>query len=272
MHREELTFEAVDDLVSAHARGRLGSSSELRFVPSAIGPLFELAFESTDGHAGPFLKSSWLDPSGQPEMRSALAGNVNVWLDEARKRGFMRTVYDPEKRDVERTGFLMAVRVAAGQVGLPDSAALSLTAAVRELESNIHEHSERPESGIIAFQARASCFEFVAADSGVGVLETLRHAPEFRSLNDHGRALHLALQENVSRHGRTPLHGNGFRDLFIGLTQLNADIRFRSGDHALTISGPAAELKQAQLAQKTRFQGLLASVRCQPMMPSHVSH
>ena len=61
--------------------------------------------------------------------------------------------------------------------------------------------------------------------------------------------------------------GNGFRDLFLGLAHLNADLRFRSGDHALLISGPRPELKTARLAQKTPFQGFLAAVRCQPLTP-----
>ena len=50
--------------------------------------------------------------------------------------------------------------------------------------------------------------------------------------------------------------------LFLGLASFNADLRFRSGDHALTISGPNPDLKVAQLAQKPFFQGFLASVRC----------
>ena len=80
-----------------------------------------------------------------------------------------------------------------------------------------------------------------------GVLATLREAKEFEDLADHGRAMHLALQDNISRHGRDLNHGNGFRDLFLGLAELNADVRFRSGDHALTISGARPDLKAAQL-------------------------
>jgi hypothetical protein len=135
------------------------------------------------------------------------------------------------------------------------------------LESNIHEHSGHAASGILAFQSRSSLFEFVVADSGVGVLATLRENEEFIELTDHGLAMHAALQENVSRYGRASGHGNGFRDLFLGLAHLNADLRFRSGDHALLVSGPQPELKTARLAQKTAFQGFLAAVRCQPMMP-----
>lgn len=143
---------------------------------------------------------------------------------------------------------------------------------MRELESNIHEHSGHAASGIIAFQSRPSLFEFVAADNGVGVLATLREDEEFADLADHGLAMHAALHDNVSRRGRMSGHGNGFRDLFFGLTYLNADLRFRSGDHALLISGPRPELKTARLAQKAPFPGFFAAVRCRPMMAVSTTH
>src|SRR5438105_3791177 len=41
--------------------------------------------------------------------------------------------------------------------------------------------------------------------------------------------MHAALQDKVSRYGRASGHGNGFRDLFLGLAHLNADLWFRSG-------------------------------------------
>ncbi|QEX15870.1 hypothetical protein FRZ44_11580 [Hypericibacter terrae] len=186
----------------------------------------------------------------------------------------MRTTFSPlvEADDLQRNRFLMAARAAAEAAGLAKPIAQSLAAALRELESNIHEHSARAASGILAFQARPPLFEFVVADSGVGVLATLRDDKEFANLTDHGLAMRAALQDNVSRYGRGSGRGNGFRDLFLGLAHLNADLRFRSGDHALLISGPQAELKTARLSQKAQFQGFLAAARCQSMMPQSATH
>jgi hypothetical protein len=81
-------------------------------------------------------------------------------------------------------------------------------------------------------------------------------------LTDHGEALDLALRDGVSRYGQAAHRGMGFSDLFRGLATINADLRFRSGDHALTIAGPSPDLKQRQLAQKPQLQGFLISVRC----------
>lgn len=270
-----LTFQVVDDLVAAHARGRLGEPPIGKgFAPASIAPLIELAFSSMHGQTSQWLSSPWLDRFTQMDLRAVLLESRNLWLDSMQRRGVMRTVFDPlnPQDDVPRTQFLMAARKSAEAVGLPISTAQYMAAALRELESNIREHSEKSETGLLAFQARHDGFEFVAADKGVGVLATLRHAPQFRKLADHGRALHLALQEGVSKHGRDPNHGNGFRDLFVGLRSMHANLRFRSGDHALTISGSRPGLDRAQIAQKSPFQGFLASVHCQSGIASTATH
>lgn len=230
--------------------------------------------DGNNGRTGPLLQSAWLDPVTQIDLRTALASAQNLWLDASKSRGFMRTVFDPrvENDDLQRNRFLIAARSAAEAAGLVKPVAQSLAAAMREMESNIHEHSGAAGTGILAFQARPSIFEFVAADCGAGVLATLREDEEFADLTDHGLAMHAALQESVSRYGRASGHGNGFRDLFIGLAHLNADLRFRSGDHALIISGPHPDLKTARLAQKNSYQGFLAAVSCQPMMPTTSTH
>lgn len=270
MLREKLSFEVVDDLVLAHARGRLKGHAQTRYVVADVCPLVELMFEGTNGRSGPLLQTPWLDHASQVDLRAALASDRDIWLDGPRRRGFLRTTFSPlvEGDDLQRNRFLMAARSAAEASGLTKPAAQSLAAAMRELESNIHEHSGRAASGILAFQSHSSVFEFVAADGGVGILATLRENEEFADLSDHGLAMHAALQDRVSRYGRASGHGNGFRDLFLGLAHLNADLRFRSGDHALLISGPQPELKTARLAQKTLFHGFLAAVRCCPMMPT----
>jgi hypothetical protein len=187
----------------------------------------------------------------------------------------MRTTFDPriESDDLHRDRFLFAARSAAAIAGLTKVVAQSLAAALREMESNIHEHSGAESTGVLAFQAKHSSFQFVVADHGDGVLATLREAEEFADLTDHGLAMHEALKENVSRYGPGSGHGNGFRDLFLGLAHLNADLRFRSGDHALLISGPQPELKSSRLEQKAPFKGFLVAVHCRPLKPqSNVRH
>ncbi len=133
---------------------------------------------------------------------------------------------------------------------------------MEELESNIREHSEAPHTGILAFRAAPGVFEFVAADQGIGVLESLRGCADYRDLTDHGRALAAALTEGVSRFGVNVGRGLGFRPLFVGLVNLRGYLRFRSGDHALTMDGTSPSLTTAQVSQKPGLAGFLASVCC----------
>lgn len=265
MNRHELTFNVVDDLAEAHLRGVLSAPPmNQSFVPVNLGPLMELALQSSNGRTGPLLASPWLARSGHAELRRHLAGPASYWFDNASDTGFQRTTLNPldEIDDAVRTGFLLAASRTAQRAGFPLTTAQTLAAAIREMESNVHEHSELTETGILAFHIQPGVFEFVVADCGVGVLATLQESSDYPDLHDHGLALQEVLKPGVSRYGRNAHRGNGFRDLFIGLASLNADLRFRSGDHALTISGPHPELKTARLAQKPFFQGFAASVRC----------
>jgi hypothetical protein len=273
--RSELTFNIVDDLAEAYLRHQLGAPSPGQsFVPIDLGPLMELALQSSNGRIGPLLGSAWVARSGHAEFRQHLASHANRWFDNANDTGFQRTTFNPldEGDDAVRTGFLLAASRAAQRAGYPLATAQTLAAAIREMESNVHEHAELTETGILAFHAQPSVFEFVVADCGVGVLATLHESPDYPDLNDHGVALQEVLKPGVSRYGRGAHRGNGFRDLFNGLASLNADLRFRSGDHALTISGPHPELKTARLAQKPFFQGFAASVRCALTAVPHTLH
>jgi hypothetical protein len=112
-------------------------------------------FEATNGRFGPLLRTRWLDHTTQNDLRTALAGNANIWLDQSRRRGFLRTVLSPSnpEDDVDRTRFLIAARTPADAAGFGTPVAQSLAAALREMESNIHEHSERPETGILSNRA-----------------------------------------------------------------------------------------------------------------------
>ena len=123
----------------------------------------------------------------------------------------------------------------AGQevAGLPAAVSGQLVAAMEELENNIHEHADAPETGMLAYRAEPGAFEFVVADRGIGVLRSLRRCATYAALPDEGKALEAALTDGVSRHGPDSNHGHGFRPIFTGLMNLHGELRFRSGDHAV---------------------------------------
>jgi hypothetical protein len=99
----------------------------------------------------------------------------------------------------------------------------------------------------------------------MGVLTSLRQSPRFKTLNDHGDALRLALTDGISRYSGTDLaRGMGFHDLFVGIASLQGHLRFASGDHALIIDGRQPTLATHRLVQKSTARGFAVSVTCRP--------
>jgi hypothetical protein len=260
-----LTFSAIDELGFAAATGKLDTGNlPARYVPTRLGPLLELLCLVAVGRLPSDIVRSWLVPNGARPMLTALQEDRERWASRDRRLGFIRTLRSGANADTFLTAFLMDAQRAAREVAeLPGATPGQLAAAIEELENNIHEHSEAVDTGILAYRAVPGEFEFVAADRGIGILESLRQCPAFAALVDHGKALQSALAEGISRFGTHSGRGMGFRPIFIGLLDMYGSLRFRSGDHALIMDGTSPQLSTAQLAQKPVIDGFFASVLCQ---------
>ena len=263
-----LSFGTVDDLGFAAVEGRLDIDQlRKRYVPSSLGPLIELLYLVAGGRLPSALQTDWLADNGARAMVSALNDNHDCWVHPRDRRiGFVRAIRGDRYRDADTlfTSFLMDAQRAARDITcLPGKTPGQLVAAMQELESNVHEHSEAAHTGVLAFRATRRVFEFVVADSGIGVLRSLQRCQRFAYLQDHGEAIEKALSDGVSRFGQDSRRGHGFRPLFVGLVNLRASLRFRSGDHALTMDGTSPTLATANLAQKPMIDGFLASIRCE---------
>ena len=259
-----IDFNAVDDLAFAADRGRLHDRSIPAMVARDVGPITELEWLSeTRGLPSPY-SSSWLSLDGLQTLGRALEKNDAQWIcPRSRLSGALRTRFLSGYDSTAWTAFAVAAQKAAKVVGFQGRIAAQLTAAIDELYSNLFEHSESPETGLVVFHAREGRFDFVVADRGIGVLNSLRHSNEYSALNDHGEALQLALRTGVSRYGRDSSHGYGFHGLFVGLANLHGSLRFRSGDHALLIDGRSPSLVSARTAQKAYIPGFFISVTCE---------
>jgi hypothetical protein len=264
MPQRPLKFTAVDELGFAVASGQLVLKNlPARYVVTRLGPLFEL-LSFVEGRRLPLeLIQNWLVPNGAERMLAAWHASSERWTSRDGRLGFIRTHRTGPNADTFMTAFLMNAKKAARDVSeLPETTAGQLAAAMEEMENNIHEHSDAPDSGIAAFRAMPGVFEFIVADRGIGILESLRTCPDFSGLNDHGKALQSALDDGTSRFGKSAGRGHGFRPIFLGLMNLFGSLRFRSGDHALIMDGTTPTLSTAQLAQKPPIDGFFASVIC----------
>lgn len=267
-----LTFAAVDGLGFAASSGRLTEQS-VQYLPASLGPLLELLCLAAGGRLPSPVAAGWLLDNGARPMIAALSNKERYWIKpDDRRMGFIRAARNSQNGDALFTRFLMEVQRAARDVArLPGTTPGQLAAAMQELESNIHEHSEAPETGLLAFRAASDAFEFVAADHGIGILKSLQRCSEFSDLDDHGKAIQAALSDGTSRFGSHGRRGHGFRPIFLGLANLRASLRFRSGDHALVIDGTGPSLATAQLSQKPVIDGFFASIRCDVSFHSETS-
>ena len=261
--QKQLLFDDLDDLAFAAAHGKFDPEKlPTTYTTRRIGPLLELLHLSAGGHM-PSPKH-WLTLNAAAPLVFALEKTKGCWIAPARQHtGFIRTVRRGHDNDSQMTAFLMAAKRAGREVsGLSAKVSGQLIAAMRELENNVHEHSDSPETGILAYHAEPSIFEFVVADHGIGILRSLRRCSAYATLQDEGTALKAALKDGVSRYERNSRHGYGFRPIFIGLMNLHGELRFRSGDHAVTMEAISPTLAKSIVIQKVPIDGFFANVRC----------
>jgi len=222
----------------------------------------------------PFVEWHWLKAAGHdlPGLRAtdrltglqrALRQGHTTWSDtHSRTAGFIRV--RREQMDVENSSwisFLFGLSRAARNSGINKASANQLSGVVKEMEDNIHWHSRRRRSGLVAYVIHESMFEFVVVDTGQGVLASLASAPEFSNLRDHGTALEIAIGTGNSRFGSGARRGWGFNDLVVGVANANSRIRFRTGDHLLEIDGHSGSEIVTRRLQRARGVGFLIAVQ-----------
>jgi hypothetical protein len=259
------TFDVADDLLWQAAAGRLAGRGAIIVGRSGqIGPLVELAFAV---HATPVAYASVnVTPPFFNQVRQALAdGRISGGGARDIAGVFPLTRLNPAAGDSHWHQWASHAENAAKGSGLARGLVSRLMGALGELQENVYQHSGRPESGLVAYASANGTIEFAVADAGVGVLASLRQNPEFAQLTDSGEALRVAASDGASRYGRTSGRGYGIGQVFRALAHDWAELRFRSGDHALRLWGDAPSLSgQYEVVQKAWLTGLIVTVRCAP--------
>lgn len=260
----DLNFHHVDDLGLAISNGTLVKSDRPLFRLQNIGPFMEMAAISRPSPSVRETVYSYFEEGYFSEMLAALRSNARCWRSqETGQTGFFKCGRHANPSGQLELQFAEWLAIAAGQAGFDKSLSNQFVAALNELEDNIFEHSENAETGVLVYHSIPGRFEFSVTDRGIGALGSLRENSQFSKLTDHGRALELVIKEGVSSRGANSGGGFGFRRLFTGLANLNCDLRFRSGDHALTITGDTNDVKNAQLSQKSFISGFMVNVFCE---------
>jgi hypothetical protein len=252
---EALTFEVLDDLLLAHERGRV---PPVRLAPGpCLGSIVELV-QFSEEHDGALPYRATEETNA---IRRACETRRPVYL-RGESAGFVaarRAAY--KGGDAHWTAFEFAMHKALLAAGFPSRLTSGLVGAMNELQNNIRDHSQAVDTGLIGYRVRPDRVEWVVADRGIGVLESLKSGA-FPSLADSAEALKVALTDGRSRFGTASGHGYGFRELFKALTARQGALRFRSGDQALTIAGVSPSLSRARLQQRAHVSGFCATIVC----------
>lgn len=256
------TFALLDDLCFAAVRGRLKPLPDGAYGLHGLGPVLELARLSTAGLLPPPSRANWLALDDAADFGKALGEGRTSWSCRLRHLGFLRMRSSRPEDETEENAFKLEAQRAAHTVGFPRKLAAQLIGAFEEIQGNVYDHSGSSGSGLAAYRATARRFEFVVSDGCVGALASLKTCADYAHLTDHGEALKLMLMDGVSRYGKGTSHGTGFRPLFSGLANLNGELRFRSGDQALTIDGVNPGSIPTKTWDKVPITGFIASITC----------
>jgi anti-sigma regulatory factor (Ser/Thr protein kinase) len=249
-----LTFDLVDDICLGLQDGALALAQIPPWSAQALGPLFELIQILGSGHRGESSLGIYQNLAASREQ------SRSSWFNGHDNQGFI-LVQQLNDDQLAQNDFSIRASRAAQAAGFTKDEAWKLTAAIVEIYGNVVDHSERIDSGYAAYAANEKTFEFVVADSGIGVLSSLRNNPAYAHIADSGTALEYALRKGVSRL-QEPGHGFGFEPILVGLANISTRVRFRSGDYGRELRRNADGTIPATTIQLPTIEGFFCSVQC----------
>lgn len=261
----DLSFQSTDAMLRKATTGELDQFHSLVVARGEqLGPWAELAV----AHAQMPEQYRGLRPADHPKwtaiQQALIHGEISGDSYQSTFGVFPLSRLGSTDQEVEIWDqWRLRFKLAAESSGFPKSFASALTGAMGELQDNVPLHSENVESGLVAFQGGVGIFELVVSDRGIGVLASLRKNPEYQHLAHSGEALDVAVADGGSRFGKDSGHGYGIGQLYRALASVDGDVRFRSGDHSLELSGAGSDpVLRPSLSQKWELPGLTISVTC----------
>jgi hypothetical protein len=259
-------FAGTDELLAVCQAGHLGEFGPLVVTRSGrIGPLVELVLarlRDPEAYAEVRVEAPFATDLGHTLSDGAVSG-----LQQGARRGVFPLMRLEPDGDPTAEWILWNSRAdqAAQAAGFANKTAAMIIGAFGELQDNVFRHSQACHSALVAYAVTDGGFELVVSDQGVGVLGSLRSHPDYSDLPDAGAALRLALANGESRFGRSSGGGVGIGQIFRALANQDGDLRFRSDDHVLQLSGHSPSLQGLiEVRHKAALPGLTVSVLCRP--------
>lgn len=258
-----LTFSRLDDLALACANGR--ESAAIAWLEGAqfshLGPIVEYYIHQNSLTNLPSLMRFSESPITRELKHLCDARRYSLALQPKSVEIRVISLGEFERSEPEWIAFQQRFKKACEAAGFSTRIAAGITGAFGEMVDNALIHSQDC-SPIVGYQWRDGLATYCVADSGIGVLSSLKECPEFCSLDNYGDALRSAVQDGISRFGRQRGRGLGFKQVLKSLAGLSGNLRFRSGDFSLELEGQNLTYLTAKLSQRAPLQGFVASVTC----------
>lgn len=265
---ENITFDLVDDILCLDAQQQIDIVRAARVQD--LGPLIEFVFHDHVDRVGrleaiPACIQTHL--LGKTFDAGSLAAAVNPINSFANSVEFIPTPQvDDEVLDPKWAAFLLRAQQAAEASGMSKPFALAVVGTLEEMVDNVLFHSQASNTGIVGYQTSRGSFEYVVADAGIGVLESLRKNPEFAYLEDPLEALAAALESGTTSMPGSIARGTGFNALLRNIAKNNCDLRFHTSSACITFEGIQAFLRSQQIVQNNMqappIEGFSISVVC----------
>lgn len=255
-----LTFKDLDGIVFAAGRQKLGAYAGRSFHMVDLGPWFEMMRLKARGALDGAPAGLFIAGTAAAKMEAALELESTASDVAPIRNSFIVRPSGSTHTISMLTAFAIAVQKSATAAGIPKKMMLRLSSPLSEMFDNIFEHSEAHQTGLAAFRSLPGSFEFVVADLGAGVLASLRRSSRYAHLKEHGEALQSALQPEVSRFDE-PGHGHGFDRLVEGMANMNSELRFRSGDAVVQMTGIGGRRPEPTVAKRPEINGFIVSAK-----------
>ncbi len=149
--------------------------------------------------------------------------------------------------------------------------ATALSGALFEMADNIAQHggiaATSPAPGLIGYHVSPGNVSFAVADTGRGVLCSLKDNPVWTELNNSKTALMAILEKHASRriHGGD---GEGFKQVFKSLIDLNGIVEMHSGDGRVRLTCAPDGTRTVHPQFTTSFSGLQIMISCSLQPPA----
>lgn len=152
------------------------------------------------------------------------------------------------------------LRTRITESGFTPLTAKALSGAVSEIVNNVWQHAQATNPALLVYRLEPESVHVGVADTGIGVLNSLRTNPRYDSLKTSMAALKKAMAVGVSRYEEQG-HGYGFDTVLRAVADQWGAVRLRTGQAILEFHA-TTDLRQATTSYGVELPGLQIVFSC----------